>query len=99
VSGPPQDDPVVAADVYEVEVVPLGGWRAARNVVVELLLSTGGGVPTGTGTVKVRVTERATGRTIYEDPSTSETSAALLRERLETDLREMSPEEFVQTWG
>jgi hypothetical protein len=88
-----------AADRYEVEVVPIQGWRAWRNAALALVFSAGG--PAGpASTLMVRVVERGTGRVVYLDKeSHPESSAVYMRDALQEDLDSMSPEEFVQTWG
>ena len=85
-----------AADVYQLEVVPLSRWRRWRNIAVLTALSAIAPGGTGEPTVSyLRVVERATGRVIYRH----RTNDGYMRESLEADLQEMSAEEFLRTWG
>jgi hypothetical protein len=88
-----------ASERYEVQVVAISGWRAWRNAAVALVLSTGG--PAGpASTLWVQVVDRATGKVVYRDRQTHDTTgAAAMRDTLQVDLDAVRPEEFLDTWG
>ena len=88
-----------ASERYEVEIVPISGWRAWRRLALELVLSTGG--PSAPAMdLWVQVVERGTGRVVYRDREMHDTTgAAAMRDALQADLDASSPEEFLRTWG
>lgn len=84
---------------YEVQVVPISGWRAWRRLALELALSAGG--PSAPAmNLWVQVVERGTGRVVYRDRQMHDTTgAAAMRDALQADLDQSTPEEFLRIWG
>jgi hypothetical protein len=91
---------VKASEVYEVEVVPLRGRRLLWDMAKQLVLAYPSPGPSPGAPLTVQVVERGTRRVVYRDRARHNAeSAGPMQELLEQDLDEMSPEEFLQTWG
>ena len=91
---------VKASEVFEVKVVPLRGRRLLWDMAKQLALAYPSVGASPGAPLAVQVVERGSGRVVYKDRQRHNAeSARPMQELLEKDLQEMSPEEFVQTWG